>query len=304
MAKRLEWMDELRGLAIILVIVHHVLTVPAVLGGASPAWQPVMDFLLPFRMPVMLALSGLLLPRSVAKPLRDFYAGKVQRILWPYVLWMVISCIVLLSPATLVSIWAWAGGAWHLWFLAVLLACYLVAPMTRWIPAWVWPIPMVILAQFPDTNAVVRVLWFGSFFFAGAALARWLDRWQGVRAWAPCLLAVAAVAAAVWMKGSDESIAGFLVSLAGILAAVWIAPRAPRSRGLQFIGERSIVFYLAHFPAIGVAYLLIGDVTWWVLGPLLLVVGIGVPLALTRLSESFLFRLPVPKREGVRAGRA
>ena len=297
---RMEWMDELRGAAILLVIAHHVLTIPAVLGGTSPSWQPVMDALLPYRMPLMLVLSGLLLSQSLRKGPRVYYGGKIRKVLWPYLLWIVLTALVLLRPDVLLSPWTWIGGAWHLWFLAVLLACYLVAPLTRWFPAWMWPVPMVVLAQSVDTGAFERILWFGAFFFAGAALLPYRDRWQAVRPVAPALLGVGAVAAGVWIATGgaweDQSPWAFLVSAAGILALVWIASRLPRMPLLATVGRQSIVYYLAHFPVIGVAYLVIGDTSWWVLGPVLAVVGYGVPWLMSRWVESPLFVLPVGRR--------
>ncbi|WP_114856367.1 acyltransferase [Brachybacterium sp. YJGR34] len=295
-ADRIDWMDELRGLAVVLVLLHHALTIPGVLGGTVPSWQPVMEALAPYRMPVMLALSGLLLPRSLAKPLPIYGAGKVSRILWPFLLWTVITNLVLLTPGTLTDPWAWIGGSWHLWFLAVLLACYLVAPLTRWVPAWLWPLPMVLLAPIPGTNAYEQILWYGAFFLAGAALARRLELWQQVRAPVPIALTVVAAAAGVCAAAGREigagMLLGFAVSVAGILAAVWIAPRVPRSRTLRAVGRQSLVVYLVHFPAIGAAYLLIGDISWWVLAPVLVAVGGGASWAATRISGSLLFRLP------------
>lgn len=293
----MEWMDELRGLAILLVILHHVPTVPAVLGGTSPGWTSIMEALAPFRMPLMLALSGMLLPQSVAKPLRTYYTGKVRKILWPFLVWTVLTNLALLSPQSLLSPWTWIGGTWHLWFLAVLLACYLVGSLTRWIPAWAWIIPMVALSPFPDTNAFVRILWFGSFFFFGAALMRHAARWQNLSPAVPLALSIASIGYGVWVATPagdhrQTSPLAFVASIAGILAVIWIAPRLPRSRQLQRVGQLSMVYYVVHFPAIGVLYLLVGDLSWWVLFPLLAAAGYGVPWLLTRASGTALFQLP------------
>lgn len=294
---RIEWMDELRGLAIVLVILHHICTVPAVLGGTTPQWHTLMQGLEPFRMPLMLVLSGLLLPRSVAKPLPQYYWGKVRRVLWPFVLWTLITNAVLVDLGGLTNPWLWIGGSWHLWFLAVLLACYLVGPVTRRVPGWLWVIPMVALAQFPDTNAFVRILWFGSFFFFGAGFAQWVPRWQALRSFVPLVLVALTAAFIVWAASpmgeyQQGSPAAFAMSIVGVLAIVWVAPRAPRSPVLQSGGAQSMVYYLVHFPAIGVAYLLVGDIPWWGLFPLLVVAGYGVPFLFSFLRRSTLFELP------------
>lgn len=282
---------------ILLVILHHVLTVPAVLGGTTPAWHSVMGGLEPFRIPLLLTLSGMLLPQSLAKPLRTYYLGKVHKVLWPFIVWTLITCIALQSAASLLSPWTWVGGSWHLWFLAVLLACYLVGPLTRWVPAWLWVIPMVGLSPIPDTNAFARILWFGAFFFLGAAIARHAGRWQAVRPLLPVVMLAAAMGFAVWValpfgEYTQRSPLAFVASVVGILAIVWLAPRTPRLPFLATAGRQSLVLYLVHFPAIGVTYLLVGDVSWWLLFPALSVVGYGLPLALSCLSQTVLFEFP------------
>ncbi|WP_408610937.1 acyltransferase family protein [Brevibacterium yomogidense] len=297
----MDWMDELRGLAVLLVILHHIFGIPVVLGGGAPPWVDFMRVLEPFRMPLLLVLSGMLLPRSLAKPSRLYYWGKVRGILWPFVLWTLITNLVLLHVSNLASPWTWIGGSWHLWFLAVLLACYLVGPLIRWIPAWLWVVPMVMLEPFVGTSSYRRILWYGAFFFLGAALSVFASRWQGVRWPVPAVLLVASAGFGVWVASPvgtyERGPVAFLASATGVAAIVWVAPRAPRIRALQFVGRESMVFYIVHFGAVGATWLLIGELPWWILFPVLAVAAYGVPLLLTRVSSSFLFTLPSLKEK-------
>ena len=73
-AARMQWMDLLRGLAVLLVVVLHA----ASHGGAEvEGWTLVNRHLTPFRMPLLMFLSGMLLHRSLAKPLPVYLWGKV-----------------------------------------------------------------------------------------------------------------------------------------------------------------------------------------------------------------------------------
>lgn len=301
---RMHWMDLLRGTAVLLVVVWHVPSIPAAFGAdPPPALTPILSALAPYRVPMLLFLSGMLLPRSLSKGMAPYYEGKVRAVAWPYVVWTLLSAAALGNLQGLSNPWRWVGGSYHLWFLAVLMACYLVGPLTRIVPAWAWVIPMVLLSPVPSTNAYARILWFGAFFYAGAAAAKHVGWWQGRRPWAPTLLGAIAIAYGAWVaiSGSepgDKALIYFLPSLAGIGAIVWVAPKLPRVAWLERAGKSSIVIYLAHFPVIGVAWLALSDeagspyLGWWPTLALLLAVGVLVPWALRPLQESALFRAP------------
>ena len=44
--------------------------------------------------------------------------GKIRNLLWPYVVWTVITLCAAGEFSKLVSFWLWVGGAFHMWFLA------------------------------------------------------------------------------------------------------------------------------------------------------------------------------------------
>lgn len=88
---RLHWMDMLRGSAIVLVMIWHSSAIPVLYGASMPApVRAVNMFFLPFRMPTLMFLSGLLLPASLRKPLPVYYAGKFAAIGWPYLIFVLL----------------------------------------------------------------------------------------------------------------------------------------------------------------------------------------------------------------------
>lgn len=256
---RMTWMDAMRGFAVLLVMFTHTYTMPQGLDAAfsSVAFANVAQVFQSWRMPMLVFLSGILLPRSVSKPLGTYYRGKAERILWPFLVWMVVLALATGRPGSLLSVEFWRGGAWHLWFLWVLMLCYLIGPVIRRVPALVVAIVLfVLLLEFVSgPRHWVRPLYWGVYFFLGAASARLLPR---IRT-APAALGVIAVILMVLTVTATRT--GALVvaerqpwsvfaALPGILVVLWLGPRLPRLPFLEFCGRRSMVLYVAHMPVL------------------------------------------------------
>jgi len=65
---RVLWMDILRGAAILAVITFHSVTfIERYDFEATKLWKNLNETLTFFRMPVLIFLSGMLLPKSLAK---------------------------------------------------------------------------------------------------------------------------------------------------------------------------------------------------------------------------------------------
>ncbi|WP_336639790.1 acyltransferase family protein [Micrococcus luteus] len=256
---RMTWMDAMRGFAVLLVMFTHTYTMPQGLDAAfsSVAFANVAQVFQSWRMPMLVFLSGVLLPRSVSKPLGTYYRGKAERILWPFLVWMVVLALATGKPGSLLSVEFWRGGAWHLWFLWVLMLCYLIGPVIRRVPALVVAVVLfVLLLEFVSgPRHWVRPLYWGVYFFLGAASARLLPR---IRT-APAALGVIAVILMVLTVTATRT--GALVvaerqpwsvfaALPGILVVLWLGPRLPRLPFLEFCGRRSMVLYVAHMPVL------------------------------------------------------
>lgn len=291
--ERMHWMDLCRGVAVLLVVLWHAYSVGRGLGIDLPGEAELVNRALsPYRLPLLLLISGMLLPRSLAKPLGQYVAGKARHILWPFLLWTVVMGL-LRDPSSLVAPVTWYAGRDHLWYLSTLLFCYAVAVPLRRVPGWVVAVAFwtVWLLWTPQVAGLSNWLWFGAYFFAGASLVRHLPRVQTLPGW------VVAGLAAVTMVGVGGAVTGtggyaralhwLVISLAGAVLLLWVAPRVRRGpvvQRLEGVGRSSIVYYIVHVPAILLAgrVLAAAGVGGWVAYVALVAVGLGVSWLVTR----------------------
>lgn len=302
----------LRGLAVILVALFHIqYPVGERVPGTPDELMRFGEAMQPFRMPLLFFLSGLLLPRSLAKPAKDYTLGKLRGLVWPFALWTVIVAVCFEVLWNDDPLWlfrdvpAMLMGWQHMWFLSVLIICYAIAPLTRSVPAWTLPIPMAVAATFiaPDGSWVdyfQKVLWFGAFFFAGAAVSRYLHTWQRLHPLVPAAMLVFTVAWGYVAAHDGElrttmGISTFLTSFVGVLGVVWLAPRIPRIRFLEWAGRGSIVVYLVNLTSITVAFEsldALGITDAWAVVTILCIAGLAIPLAMVPSARTILFTWP------------
>lgn len=262
--QRQHWTDLLRGGAILLVIAHHLRLVQQVWDGSTPHAMVVLsEATAPFRMPVLLFASGLLLARSLEKPTGRYLTGKARALLWPWLLWSAVMLSILGWEHGTDPLW-WINGV-YTWFLFALFLYYVVGLLTRWIhPAWLallsvagWTaMPLLGIAHDVDGPRPDKFLYYAVYFFAGAALRRILAaRTVPLPVLLPALAITAAwagYAAHVDLEPRIPVIAQ-LAALIGVLAAIGVAQRLPRVlpvRGIEWLGRSSVVPYLLHLPVI------------------------------------------------------
>lgn len=269
-------MDVLRGIAILLVIVYHPFTFVeqntahefARLGTFNEAMQPV-------RMPALFFLSGLLVPRSLAKGTRTYIEGKLRRVAWPYFLWSALM-VAMFWVGSVVSSWVYAPQMWlqplydplvHLWFLGYLLLYFAVALlMSLGIPSWVLAFGSLVLVGMPIDGRWGGFWTYAAFFFLGVVVGERrgaLDALIG-RFW-PCVgLAVTSVFVLVWGAVGELRMPGipwnFMVILAfvvGVAGALRPVANTTLLAPIRYVGRHSIVFYIIHWP---VAYFALGEI--------------------------------------------
>ncbi|WP_375426337.1 acyltransferase family protein [uncultured Friedmanniella sp.] len=299
--KRLEWMDQLRGTAILLVMIWHAPAIPALFGAKmSPGVQAANMFFLPFRMPTLMVLSGMLLPASLRKSLPKYYVGKIAAIVWPYVLFVMLDRHLLGYAHP----W-WHWRSWYatsyLWFLFFIGVYYFIAPLLRRVPTLAIVIAFAAVSFVLDPSTEKRLTYFAVFFFLGKAMAErphWLEhllRRRWLAAWGVLTLGMG-VASSIYTRELAYRIELGPLSFAGILCAVAGAQaleRAGRLVGwINTIGRNSLVYYTAHFPIMfGVMSGLyaVHVRTLLVVAPLSFVVAFSVCQLLTRLRH----RVPI-----------
>ncbi|WP_294566138.1 acyltransferase [uncultured Arthrobacter sp.] len=317
---RILWLDSCRGVAILLVVVLHAGEALRISVGPTPGVDQFNLFLEPFRMPVLMFLSGTLLPQSVAKTGRKYFAGKVSKVAWPYVLWSLIILAASgdLSPAAVIQLFHNSPTyLWYLWFILVFYA--LAYPLRRVPPLLIACTAGGVSFLLTDSSRPEAMAFLSAFFFLGAWYAQHPQGITGITG-KPWVLAVAGVSA-VTIGGMN--VAGWQVLYQGefawgvvgaLVVVCWFFPRVPAgpvTTALGFVGRYSIVFYVAHLGPIMITLALadaIGSAGALYVLPLLLLVGIGVPLGLAWIystrehaSVILLFELPaLTRRDGKR----
>lgn len=253
-ASRMTWMDLFRGAAMLLVVVFHSVAMYKSLSKTDhvSAVDEFVAFFDPYRMPLLLFLSGLLLARALAKPLGTYLAGKARNILWPLLLWSFAQFTITSQLASTLDPWAWVDGTYQ-WFLVVLVACFLAAPLTRWIPALVMAAVFVLayLTIGQQVPEVARIFFYGPFFFLGAGMQRWMGPLQRLPVWVGVAGATVAIGvgvlSAAGMLAVHQNIPWTLVApVPGLLVLLWLGPRLPRFPALEAVGRHSIIYYVSH----------------------------------------------------------
>jgi peptidoglycan/LPS O-acetylase OafA/YrhL len=307
-ADRYRWMDLARGLAIILVIIVHAGSIWALNGFELPGWiRTIGVAMAPYRIPVLMFLSGILLDRSLKKGLGLFIYGKARNILWPFVVWTIIYCLAIGEPEKLLgTVW---GGASYLWYMLFLGLYFTAAIFVARVPHWIVAFYAIALsAVLPDgTKYGERLFVLMGFFFFGAFVGQHLEKFTQALAnrWTLALVPLAiglSVASATVgaLNYSPLYTIIILPSIAGICSLLYHFQDAALLRPLQFVGRRSVVYYVMHVPIYLVAMDLMvkgGVVAPYTVIFSCIVLGIAIPTLFARAMDrsravSLLFAAP------------
>lgn len=257
--QRQVWMDFARGLCIALVVMVH--TRSAFLGDnlpMPPALEALNLFMDPFRIPLLMFLSGMLLSKSLSKPAGPYFWGKFNLIFWPFLIWSQIIYAsegrltleyILKTPISAPSV------LWYLWFLTAFYG--LAFLINRWrLP--ILPIMAVSLIASELLPSFIRMDRFAALFvmfLAGHLAAQHLDRLSGRKLLGILGLAIA-IAGGVWsvtvapIKYDARFILVPFGLIAFILAFAQHYTTSALTAPVEWIGRNSMLFYAAHMPII------------------------------------------------------
>ncbi len=123
--KRIVWIDILKGLAILLVIMGHVCQMRFPISGKWLA-----DVIYSFHMPLFLFLSGLFARKAVEaadnKHIKTFVIRKSRQLLVPFVVWMILWCVIKGDHITM-----FLDGGFIYWYLPTLFEFLLLFCILR-----------------------------------------------------------------------------------------------------------------------------------------------------------------------------
>ena len=262
----------MRGSAILAVVFYHAHVQVSVSLDTSLGLITTIDAALrPFRMPVLMILSGLLLPVSLMKSGLRYVQGKTSKIAWPYVFWSSANLVVLaaassvrsetVSIATFLKIF-YAPPTYH-WYLAYLFVFYLFALLLHRV-AWLQNSSILIalvLASFVEGD-LRKLLYLWAFFAAGDFVARYWTHLEPflTKKTVALLCAVAAVPAVIMSaQGTDlryDPVWAFSVC-ASIFALLPVSQFLSNTRFgalLVSVGKQSIVYYVVHYLVITITF--------------------------------------------------
>jgi fucose 4-O-acetylase-like acetyltransferase len=257
--------DIVKGIAILLVVYGHTAQGLVHRGWwAGPGASYSRTFIYSFHMPAFFFVAGLFVLGSIAKRgNKRFAVDKVKTILYPYVLFAMISAAI--EPL----IGRFKSGTkpfhWNVfllnladgeasWFLFVLFACLMLALMTARAPAWsrflaAALVGMILVFGPPIINDVLREFCFlAAGMWVGTRIYRLEKMGAGTAATGFVLLAMFQ-AAAVYLYGALVLgrwmyIVFGLTGTAGLFLLAKLLDKHRFGDGLAWIGRASLAVFL------------------------------------------------------------
>jgi uncharacterized membrane protein YcfT len=271
---RVDWVDYAKGICIIFVVMmHSTLGVEEALGRTG-FMHAVVAFAKPFRMPDFFLISGLFLGLVIDRDWRTYLDRKVVHFAYFYLVWVTIQ-FAFKAPG-LAQTTGWAGVLalylesfvepfGTLWFIYLLPIFFVVTKLARPLPPLMIFVVAAVLQSAPiDTGWIVidefchRFV----FFFAGYWLAPRVFEMAADAARRPRVTSLGLgfwaciEALLVWTGHAGWPLVSLLLGFAGAFAVISVAALLAQVRlfaAVRWLGEHSIVVYLAFFLPMAVA---------------------------------------------------
>lgn len=145
-SERLLWPDVARGMAILLVVLHHTIRWLLSQDLAPEYWSQATEFLRTLRMPLFFGVAGMFAaPWVFRRSWRQLASGKIAFLMWVYLLWCAIRWVYFLivprlgTPEPFHFTRLLAAPLWptnELWFLFALCVFFVIAKVAVKLPVW------------------------------------------------------------------------------------------------------------------------------------------------------------------------
>lgn len=271
--KRIAWVDNLRGIGVLVVILMHcVIAVNGNVGHFSSLIKLLDPLLIPVFLGLVFFVSGLFVDVGLRKGLGPFIHNKVQTILYPFAVWVTIygGLKILFSsmannPQSPLHVLAMhlSGGGDITWFLHSLFFFFLAIIVVRHLPVWL-VIPACLLAGYflPVIHAESMFASFDNahlnksinlfiFFYLGDQVVR--NQFDIAKRSENILLVLASLTSVMLFESltlmTAQPPSHTLLAALALLSVplfVWISQKL-NSRLVHYVGVNSIVFYLSHY---------------------------------------------------------
>jgi uncharacterized membrane protein YcfT len=283
---RERWIDIAKGIAIILVVFLHA-AFPVVTDAHIWHWDDYSALLESFRMPLFFFMAGIFASRVLSMRLRDVIDLRVLKFSWLYVLWSIITGILVVwavfhalrLPGHVGELLLDSSGPnGATWFIFAIAAYFLVGWFARRLPFSVQLVLAFALTMLCESGIVVdpasswgKVGKYFFFFLLAAELGPRLRELVPRLRWWQTLIAPAVYAALVvvvrwqgWLGTESNSLqhlaVWFVMSVlavaAGCSAAVLLARWAAFDWLFQ-LGSRTLYVYLLQWYPLAAGWLLI-----------------------------------------------
>jgi uncharacterized membrane protein YcfT len=268
--QRVDWVDYAKGFCIVFVVMmHSTLGVEQALG--QEGWlHSVVAFAKPFRMPDFFLISGLFLAQVIDRDWRTYLDRKVVHFAYFYLLWTAIQFAVK-APAFMQesgfagmlslyveSFWEPFGTLWFIYLLPIFFVVtklahqWRIPPLVVWLLAAALEIAPIHTGHMAIDEFAARFVYFYTgyvvaarvFALAANAQAAPEAAFAGLTAWGLLngLL--------VFNGLSELPLVALALGLLGAAAVVSVSALMAKSdlfRPLRYLGQNSIVIYLAFF---------------------------------------------------------
>jgi uncharacterized membrane protein YcfT len=312
---REPWADVAKGACILLVVLWHVITknylqvdwrLPVPLPGA---WGLLGEQLLPLRMPLFFAISGMFAVTAITRPWRSIARSRVARFGYLYAVWLLIHTAVLAlvpdfdtaratGPLQLLEQLTITPS--NLWYLLALAVYFTVAKAARRLPtSLVLTVALALsaivaaglLATPGNRGGLLQNL---VFFLAGVRLRPLMEGLARAANWRRLALLGGGYAlglVVLYLAPAAVPLVSVVAVAFGVTAAALAARSPVVARVLGDIGRRTLPIYVLHMPVLAVCHaVLIGPMDR-ADPPMQVLLAVAEPVLLTALVTWFCLAL-------------
>lgn len=338
---RLPWADTARGLSVTLIVILHLwaihLTYWITDSTVMRALADVVEWTAPLRIPLFFFVSGFLASRSLSRPWRQAWRGRVLSVAYLYIGWVSFSTAFLWienrarnqpteNPVVTIAQNLFAPQT-HLWYLWALIVLFMLVWATRAAPGWIVlavGAALSISAPFFLEQPFLQVGSATVFYVAGArfpAIAGWLSSRR--KLWIFTGAATLYIVSMLLGPTDPYGVADPLTSSVGVAAMVALLAMVSHQRWtgvLKLVGRNTLpIFILNPFVFILLNDLLLSDANlaaWlhdhprgagvYVACVIVATIAgsIGIKLGADRIGLRWLFAMPTGWFSGRRIRRA